>query len=149
MARKAEIWRVSSAVAVASLAAEHLRARRTRRVDGDFAYQRRAQPHTCEQLKVKGYRVDTIDLRDLSQFIQWSPLELIVDLIWSDEIAHAEDMAHERADTIVSAQLGGHVRAQPQDTADPRALAVWRRTTDSTWACGSTSALARPTLRSR
>ncbi|PKQ29088.1 MAG: hypothetical protein CVT60_07200, partial [Actinobacteria bacterium HGW-Actinobacteria-10] len=38
----------------------------------------------------------------------WSPLDLIVDLIWSAEIAHAEDMAHELAKTIVSAQLGGH-----------------------------------------
>ncbi|MHB8740004.1 MAG: type IV secretory system conjugative DNA transfer family protein, partial [Coriobacteriia bacterium] len=63
---------------------------------------------TCEHLKTKGYRVDTIDLRDPSRSVQWSPLDLIVDLIWSDEIAHAEDMAHELAKTIVSAQLGGH-----------------------------------------
>ena len=39
---------------------------------------------------------------------QWSPLDLTVDLIWSAEIAHAEDMVHELAKTIVSAQLGGH-----------------------------------------
>ncbi len=63
---------------------------------------------TCEHLKAKGYRVDTIDLRDPSRSVQWSPLDLIVDLIWSAEIAHAEDMAHELAKTIVSAQLGGH-----------------------------------------
>ncbi|MEA5074794.1 MAG: type IV secretory system conjugative DNA transfer family protein [Coriobacteriia bacterium] len=63
---------------------------------------------TCEHLAAKGYRVDTIDLRDPSRSVQWSPLDLIVDLIWSDEIAHAEDMAHELAKTIVSAQLGGH-----------------------------------------
>jgi type IV secretion system protein VirD4 len=63
---------------------------------------------TCEHLEAKGYRVDTIDLRDPSRSVQWSPLDLIVDLIWSAEIAHAEDMAHELAKTIVSAQLGGH-----------------------------------------
>ncbi|MDY0340558.1 MAG: type IV secretory system conjugative DNA transfer family protein [Coriobacteriia bacterium] len=63
---------------------------------------------TCEHLKANGYRVDTIDLRDPSRSVQWSPLDLIVDLIWSAEIAHAEDMAHELAKTIVSAQLGGH-----------------------------------------
>lgn len=63
---------------------------------------------TCEHLKAKGYRVDTIDLRDPSRSVQWSPLGLIVDLIESGEIAHAEDMAHELAKTIVSAQLGGH-----------------------------------------
>ncbi|MEA5076672.1 MAG: type IV secretory system conjugative DNA transfer family protein [Coriobacteriia bacterium] len=63
---------------------------------------------TCEHLKAKGYRVDTIDLRDPSRSVPWSPLDLIVDLIWSAEIAHAEDMAHELAKTIVSAQLGGH-----------------------------------------
>jgi type IV secretion system protein VirD4 len=63
---------------------------------------------TCEHLQAKGYRVDTIDLRDPSRSVQWSPLGLIVDLIESGEIAHAEDMAHELAKTIVSAQLGGH-----------------------------------------
>ena len=63
---------------------------------------------TCEHLKAKGYRVGTIDLRDPSRSVQWSPLGLIVDLIDSAEIAHAEDMAHELAKTIVSAQLGGH-----------------------------------------
>jgi len=63
---------------------------------------------TCEHLKAKGYRVDTIDLRDPSRSVQWSPLDLIVELIESSEIAHAEDMAHELAKTIVSAQLGGH-----------------------------------------
>ena len=63
---------------------------------------------TCEHLKAKGYRVDTIDLRDPSRSVQWSPLGLIVDLIDSTEIAHAEDLAHELAKTIVSAQLGGH-----------------------------------------
>ena len=63
---------------------------------------------TCEHLEAMGYRVDTIDLRNPSRSVQWSPLDLIVELIWSSEIAHAEDMAHELAKTIVSAQLGGH-----------------------------------------